>query len=360
MNKQKSKNSKLVAAVGGDKNEFELTRAMIHLMNEMSHNHQSSSSLPFTPTPLLTYMQQHVNTDILRHGDQHDVHEFLQYLLHQLHDELKLSSTHDVDHHMDKNLEQNDNFNDDYDNLDDDSSEDEWQEVGQNQKVNIVHKVHTHEQSPISDLFAGRMRSVIRKRRSGVGSLVVQPFYSLHLPIVAHHHHHHHHRDHERSDKRSHHKDGDGDGDGILSIEDSLRMITAREELDGHLASSMQIEVETVPRILVLQLIRFEYVDHRCVKIGRHVRFSRELYLDRHVISSVRIREKDPSRYFDLRAVICHHGTEASGGHYSTFVRCGGRDHQWFHVDDQTVQRVDLEHVLSSQAYVLLYERRQC
>jgi len=317
-----------------------LTRAMIQFVNEFSPltvqskkksgvSLSSSSSLlksldsgsSFTPTALLEYMQS-VNTDILRQGDQHDVHEFLQFLLHQLHDELKLScNQHESEENAFKYAEQDEetekNGND----------EGEWQEVGENNKANVVQEVR-HEESPISDLFAGKMRSVIRKR-SSVGSLILQPFYSLHLPI-------------------------DNDGSAVTSIEDSLRLITAREQLD-HLAS-MQIAVEQVPRVLVLQIIRFEYQDNRCIKIGKHVKFSEELYLDKNVISSIKIKEKDPSRYFNLRAVICHHGMEASGGHYSTYVKhASGR---WIHFDDQMVNLVDLKEVLASQAYVLLYERR--
>ena len=65
---------------------------------------------------------------------------------------------------------------------------------------------------------------------------------------------------------------------------------------------------------------------------------------------------------YDLVALIAHHGSSLTSGHYTAYVRVGpaGTDRaQWYHCDDSKVTPVSAETVLSSEAYVLFYERRQ-
>ena len=58
---------------------------------------------------------------------------------------------------------------------------------------------------------------------------------------------------------------------------------------------------------------------------------------------------------YHLRGVIQHHGPEANGGHYTSYVRAS--DNFWYHCDDNhSPQRVPVEQMLAAEAYVLIYE----
>ena len=58
---------------------------------------------------------------------------------------------------------------------------------------------------------------------------------------------------------------------------------------------------------------------------------------------------------YHLRGVIEHHGAQAGGGHYTSYVRAC--NNSWYHCDDeQSPQQVSIDRVLHAQAYVLVYE----
>ena len=62
---------------------------------------------------------------------------------------------------------------------------------------------------------------------------------------------------------------------------------------------------------------------------------------------------------FELQAAILHHGTAASGGHYT--VVCRDRFGQWRHLDDVKVALVSEAEALAHRdtAYILLYAQRE-
>ena len=68
------------------------------------------------------------------------------------------------------------------------------------------------------------------------------------------------------------------------------------------------------------------------------------------------------STRYRARAVVCHEGEEASGGHYTCWVRTAagaGRD-GWTHYDDSAVHHPQptLPPEVNSSAYLVFYERR--
>ena len=80
-------------------------------------------------------------------------------------------------------------------------------------------------------------------------------------------------------------------------------------------------------------------------KISRHILFTEVLV-------------PTPGVSYNLRAVVIHHG-DAGGGHYTAFIR---KDEiSWMHCDDSCIPSlVSAENVLSSEAYMLFYERDVC
>lgn len=66
----------------------------------------------------------------------------------------------------------------------------------------------------------------------------------------------------------------------------------------------------------------------------------------------------DSSKIYDLFAVCNHYGSDASQGHYTAF--CKNKDGIWFSFDDERVEIIDnLEKIVSGNAYILFYKRRQ-
>ncbi|KAG7251483.1 hypothetical protein CRUP_002623, partial [Coryphaenoides rupestris] len=70
-----------------------------------------------------------------------------------------------------------------------------------------------------------------------------------------------------------------------------------------------------------------------------------------------------PSEYlFQLTAVLVHHG-DMHSGHFITYRRCpaprGHTPSQWLWVSDDSVRKASLQEALSSNAYLIFYERVQ-
>ncbi|VEL32994.1 unnamed protein product [Protopolystoma xenopodis] len=59
--------------------------------------------------------------------------------------------------------------------------------------------------------------------------------------------------------------------------------------------------------------------------------------------------------YFALWSHVLNHSGQTNSGHYTAYIRAGPGT--WCLCDDQKVLPVSLEHVLSTDAYVLLYHK---
>ncbi len=61
--------------------------------------------------------------------------------------------------------------------------DDEWEEVGKkNKSAVVITKADTFDESKISEMFSGKMRSIVNKKGQK-SSASIQPFYCLHLDI---------------------------------------------------------------------------------------------------------------------------------------------------------------------------------
>lgn len=61
---------------------------------------------------------------------------------------------------------------------------------------------------------------------------------------------------------------------------------------------------------------------------------------------------------YDLYAVCNHHGSDLQSGHYTATCK-NPTDGQWYHFDDVNTRVVDRRDVISVDAYILFYQRRQ-
>jgi ubiquitin C-terminal hydrolase len=144
---------------------------------------------------------------------------------------------------------------------------------------------------------------------------------------------------------------------GVTSLASALSAFSAEEQLShgnryscsvckkGTLASK-QMSFDSLPPILTLHLKRFS---SPFTKITRHITFSPQLVISRH---------KGDSRIeYDLYGVLVHEGFSCSSGHYFCYVKAPNE--LWYEMNDSTVRQVSIQTVLSTPAYILLYQRKQ-
>ncbi|XP_067155538.1 ubiquitin carboxyl-terminal hydrolase 16 isoform X2 [Apteryx mantelli] len=140
-----------------------------------------------------------------------------------------------------------------------------------------------------------------------------------------------------------------------------------------------QMLISLAPPILTLHLKRFQQAGFNLRKVNRHIKFPE--VLDLAPFCSVKcknVAEGNTKVLYSLYGVVEHSGTMRSG-HYTAYAKMRNTNNhlsdlvlrgestqaletepvkgQWFHISDTHVQAVSASKVLSSQAYLLFYER---
>lgn len=250
---------------------------------------------------------------------QEDAQEFLSFSLHQMHDELlKFEGQPQLDGQKPSLVSI--------------SEDDEWETVGP-KNTSAVTRTQNFNPSELSKIFGGQLRSVV-KAKGNKASATVQPFLLLHLDI-------------------SH--------ESIRTIEDALHSFSAPETLEEYRASSTgkaglvaarkSVKIQSLPKIMILHLMRFSYDSRGSTKLHKPVYFPLELLLSRDLLVSA----ASEGRTYELVSSITHHGREASKGHYTADVR--HPNNQWLRFDDAFVTAINTSKVLHDQAYVLFYKQ---
>lgn len=278
---------------------------------------------PFSPTMFEVVLKKFtpdVPNSISGRPRQEDAQEFLSFIMHQMHDELlKLEGQYSS------------NANGNGSSLVSSVEDDDWETVGPKNK-SAVTRTQNFLPSQLSVIFGGQLRSVV-KARGNKASATVQPFLLLHLDI-------------------SH--------EGVATIEDALRLYSIPETLDeyrttsgkaGVVTARKSVNLQTLPKIMILHLKRFGYGTNGSTKLHKSVRFPLELVLSRDLLVS----PTTEGRKYTLISSVTHHGREASKGHY-TADACYPRN-QWFRFDDASVTAIGTNKVLHDQAYILFYKR---
>ncbi|XP_022857349.1 ubiquitin carboxyl-terminal hydrolase 24-like isoform X1 [Olea europaea var. sylvestris] len=248
---------------------------------------------------------------------QEDAQEFLSFIMDQMHEELL-------------KLEGQPNLNGKKSSFVSTPEDDEWETVGPKNK-SAVTRTQNFAPSELSSIFGGQLRSVV-KARGNKASATVQPFLLLHLDISP---------------------------EAVHTIEDALHLFSAPETLDeyrtkgkaGVVTARKSINIQSLPKIMILHLMRFRYGSSGSTKLHKAVHFPLELMLNRDLLVS----PTTEGRRYELVSTITHHGSEASKGHYTADAIYP--DGQWLRFDDASVTAVSTSKVLHNQAYVLFYKQ---
>ncbi|XP_022857351.1 ubiquitin carboxyl-terminal hydrolase 24-like isoform X3 [Olea europaea var. sylvestris] len=275
-------------------------------------------NIPKVGYPTLTAFVEFIgDISISGRPRQEDAQEFLSFIMDQMHEELL-------------KLEGQPNLNGKKSSFVSTPEDDEWETVGPKNK-SAVTRTQNFAPSELSSIFGGQLRSVV-KARGNKASATVQPFLLLHLDISP---------------------------EAVHTIEDALHLFSAPETLDeyrtkgkaGVVTARKSINIQSLPKIMILHLMRFRYGSSGSTKLHKAVHFPLELMLNRDLLVS----PTTEGRRYELVSTITHHGSEASKGHYTADAIYP--DGQWLRFDDASVTAVSTSKVLHNQAYVLFYKQ---
>ena len=243
---------------------------------------------------------------------QHDAHEFMRFLLNELHEEINKASVEGRKSPAD------------------------------NETLGEACARHlTWENSRISELFGGMLRSEVCCSVCFDKSIMYIPFMDIALPIQ------------KTTEKSDYHYSSSSDPS--VQFDTCLEIFTAEETLDGEerpycnkcqilTQSAKRLFISKLPKFLVIQLKRFSGA-HTRTKLSTHVEFNENWKLED---TEFKIHT------YSLYGIVCHSGTLYSG-HYIAYCRCGSEG-EWQCFDDATTCSVSWEHVKAQEVYILFYK----
>ena len=241
--------------------------------------------------------------------NQHDAQEFMRFLLNELHEEINKADVKGR------------------------------KSPGDNESLQeACDRYLTWENSLISELFSGMLRSEVCCSVCEHRSVVFIPFMDLALPIP---------RSKSTLSRFFH-------INSTVKLDACMQVFTEEEILDeeerpycnkcNNLTKSIkQLSISKLPKFLVIQLKRFSgYTVRR--KLSTPVEFE-----ERWEICD----NSEKTHAYSLYAIACHSGS-IYGGHYTAYCKY---NKQWRCFDDRYVAAEKWDYVRCQEAYILFYEK---
>ena len=201
----------------------------------------------------------------------------------------------------------------------------------------MIKKMYSKEYSEIWNLFyAVHVSEIINLENGKTLTLTPEPFFMIDLPIP-------------KNIKTP-------------SLLDCFDLYVEGETLEGENAwfneetntkqsVKKKISFWSFPKILVIDLKRFNKTSNHGQKIQTYIDFSFDLNLSNYVIGY-----KKNSYNYELFGV-CNHSGGVLGGHYTSYVK--NANNKWYHYNDTIVSEVSKpETIISQKAYLLFYRKK--
>lgn len=139
-----------------------------------------------------------------------------------------------------------------------------------------------------------------------------------------------------------------------LTIDDCLKLFTKKEEIKDIQCEKCQkktlfmktLEIERLPKYLVLVLKRFKYILTNIIKIQNIIKFPLENLPLQNYVS-----QKNINYQYNLYGIINHYGQPEDGHYYSIFNINGS----WIKFDDSQSYETNAE-LETNQVYMLIYQ----
>ncbi|ODQ66806.1 cysteine proteinase [Nadsonia fulvescens var. elongata DSM 6958] len=289
---------------------------------------------------------------------EQDAHEFLQFILNELH----VTSYHKSRYQQDiKQQNETDSQNDsDESGLSDHSSNGENIEDSdyQSEANDRYCQCITHR------TFCGELQSNITCLSCGTITKTIDPMLDLSLEIRKK-------RGSASNPKApktlaSSHDDNDSSNGAFHeSLIGCLDRFTRAENLDVMYSCdtckqkrhvSKQLVIKRLPNVLSIQLKRFQHIGTSS-KVDTLVKFPLYINMAKYTTTSsneiMNSATADPRMMYELFGVICHQGS-INTGHYTCMIK--NRDGNWYSFDDSTITMMAQAQVLATKnAYLLFY-----
>jgi len=223
----------------------------------------------------------------------------------------------------------------------------------ENLKANSMWRRYiSSDYSPITDVFAGQLQIVRSCQKCHCRSTTYEPFWDLSLSLSR-----------ERSSWFN-------PGRMPSSLDDLLRAFTAAEVLQGDEApfceccnqkspATRRILIHRFPKVLVFNIKRFKYTKDGREKLTANITFPvRSLRLQN--FASKEHQHESITELYDLYAVSNHYGT-LGGGHYVAYCKVKDQEAKegWYCFNDKVVTKIAEESLVTPNAYILFYAKRQ-
>ena len=131
------------------------------------------------------------------------------------------------------------------------------------------------------------------------------------------------------------------------SIQDCFDLFFEKENLEDPLSCRLckgpqyftkNYEINKLPYVLILSLKRFKYNENNNFKLKQLITYP---------IDNFKLKDKT----YNLFGVVYHYGS-INSGHYVCAIR---KENKWILCDDNIISEIDINRVMSSNAYILFY-----
>jgi ubiquitin C-terminal hydrolase len=137
-----------------------------------------------------------------------------------------------------------------------------------------------------------------------------------------------------------------------LEIPETLWFCKSECQRATHAAKRMNLSI--LPPVLIVQLRRFINENGHRRKLHTFVNFPmNDLNLSEFVV------DQQTTPLYDLIAVVNHIGTTIDRGHYTTYARQLTNSTAWYSFNDEHVSRIEENDVVSQDAYLLVYVKHE-
>ncbi|XP_016904376.2 ubiquitin carboxyl-terminal hydrolase 36 [Apis cerana] len=146
------------------------------------------------------------------------------------------------------------------------------------------------------------------------------------------------------------------------TLDEALSSYFSREQLDNNdykceackrrVPATKQFSLERPPKVLCVQLKRFSVLGG---KISKHIGFKQTIDMGPYLWKEP--GESSQSLTYKLMSIVTHMGPSVNCGHYTAVAKVSTG--QYYSFDDSCVRPLSLSNVLSTNAYIMIFEMEQ-
>ncbi|XP_017885746.1 ubiquitin carboxyl-terminal hydrolase 36 [Ceratina calcarata] len=189
---------------------------------------------------------------------------------------------------------------------------------------------YSKETTPINQIFGGYVRTEVKCLQCRHVSTTFQHFQDLLVDIRK-----------------------------ATTLDEALATYFSREQLENNdykceackrrVPATKQFSVERAPKVLCVQLKRFNVLGG---KISKHISFKQTIDMGPYLWREP--GEPQQSLTYKLTSMVTHMGPSVNCGHYTAVAKVSTG--QYYSFDDSCVRPVSLSNVLSTNAYIMIFE----